>query len=106
MFLIHSKIRYLHKNLITILNLVTSNQCYSSLSSWIALQVVIVIGSSASGVDICRDIAKVAKEVHVSSRSTSLETYEKLPGYDNLWLHPTVLYLTKPADPLVYKTII
>ncbi|KAF3496792.1 hypothetical protein DY000_02057834 [Brassica cretica] len=53
-------------------------------------QVVIVIGSSASGVDICRDIAKVAKEVHVSSRSTSLETYEKLPGYDNLWLHPTI----------------
>ncbi|ESQ35611.1 hypothetical protein EUTSA_v10007557mg [Eutrema salsugineum] len=53
-------------------------------------QVVIVIGSSASGVDISRDIAKVAKEVHVSSRSTSPETYEKLPGYDNLWLHPTI----------------
>ncbi|CAL9246476.1 unnamed protein product, partial [Arabidopsis halleri] len=53
-------------------------------------QVVIVIGSSASGVDICRDIAKVAKEVHVSSRSTSPETYEKLPGYDNLWLHSTI----------------
>lgn len=49
-----------------------------------------MIGSSASGIDISRDIAKVAKEVHVSSRSTSTETYEKLPGYDNLWLHPTV----------------
>jgi len=49
-----------------------------------------VIGSSASGVDICRDIAQVAKEVHVSSRSTSPDTYEKLTGYENLWLHSTV----------------
>ena len=73
----------------------------SSLNSWMVffllpLQIVIVIGSSASGVDISRDIAKVAKEVHVSSRSTSPDTYEMLPGYDNLWLHPVVL--TKPAN--------
>lgn len=49
-----------------------------------------MIGSSVSGVDISRDIANVTKEVHVSSRSTTPETYEKLPGYDNLWLHSTV----------------
>ncbi|CAE5962400.1 unnamed protein product [Arabidopsis arenosa] len=53
-------------------------------------QVVVVIGSSVSGVDISRDIANVTKEVHISSRSTTPETYEKLPGYDNLWLHSTI----------------
>ncbi|ANM58707.1 flavin containing monooxygenase FMO GS-OX-like protein [Arabidopsis thaliana] len=53
-------------------------------------QVVVVIGSSVSGVDISRDIANVTKEVHISSRSTKPETYEKLPGYDNLWLHSNI----------------
>ncbi|XP_010418250.1 PREDICTED: flavin-containing monooxygenase FMO GS-OX-like 7 isoform X2 [Camelina sativa] len=53
-------------------------------------QVVVVIGSSVSGVDISRDIANVTKEVHLSSRSTKPETYENVPGYDNLWLHSTI----------------
>ncbi|XP_022738057.1 flavin-containing monooxygenase FMO GS-OX-like 4 [Durio zibethinus] len=53
-------------------------------------QVVIVIGSSSSAVDICRDIAAVAKEVHVASRSVADETYTKQPGYDNLWLHSMI----------------
>ncbi|XVF51690.1 hypothetical protein PTKIN_Ptkin04bG0204900 [Pterospermum kingtungense] len=53
-------------------------------------QVVIVIGSSASAVDICRDIAAVAKEVHVASRSAVDETYTKLHGYDNLWFHSMI----------------
>ncbi|MBA0754468.1 hypothetical protein Gogos_019927 [Gossypium gossypioides] len=53
-------------------------------------QVVIVIGSSASAVDICRDIAPVAKEVHVASRSAADETYTKQPGYDNLWFHSMI----------------
>ncbi|OMO52421.1 Flavin monooxygenase FMO [Corchorus olitorius] len=53
-------------------------------------QVVIVIGSSASAVDICRDIAGVAKEVHVASRSVADETYKKQPGYDNLWFHSMI----------------
>ncbi|XP_017973445.1 PREDICTED: flavin-containing monooxygenase FMO GS-OX-like 4 isoform X1 [Theobroma cacao] len=53
-------------------------------------QVVIVIGSSSSAVDICRDIAGVAKEVHVASRSVADETYTKQPGYDNLWLHSMI----------------
>ncbi|OMP02234.1 Flavin monooxygenase FMO [Corchorus capsularis] len=53
-------------------------------------QVVIVIGTSASAVDICRDIAGVAKEVHVASRSVADETYTKKPGYDNLWLHSMI----------------
>lgn len=49
-----------------------------------------MIGSSASAVDISRDIAGVAKEVHVASRSVADETYEKLTGHANLWLHSMV----------------
>ncbi|KAH7862146.1 hypothetical protein Vadar_000721 [Vaccinium darrowii] len=53
-------------------------------------QVVILIGSSASAVDICRDIAGVAKEVHIASRSVTDGTIEKLPGHDNMWLHSMI----------------
>ncbi|XP_044487618.1 flavin-containing monooxygenase FMO GS-OX-like 4 isoform X2 [Mangifera indica] len=53
-------------------------------------QVIVLIGSSASAVDICRDIAGVAKEVHVASRSVADETYEKQPGYDNMWRHSMI----------------
>ncbi|KAK2649129.1 hypothetical protein Ddye_016618 [Dipteronia dyeriana] len=53
-------------------------------------QVVILIGDSASAVDICRDIAGVAKEVYVASRSVADETYEKYPGYDNMWHYPMI----------------
>ncbi|KAK3170395.1 hypothetical protein Dsin_000173 [Dipteronia sinensis] len=53
-------------------------------------KVVILIGGSASAVDICRDIAGVAKEVYVASRSVADETYEKHPGYDNMWHHPMI----------------
>jgi aliphatic glucosinolate S-oxygenase len=51
---------------------------------------VIIIGSSASGVDISRDVALVAKEVHIASRSTSGTTPSKVPGYDNMWFHSRV----------------
>ncbi|XP_074582060.1 LOW QUALITY PROTEIN: flavin-containing monooxygenase FMO GS-OX-like 4 [Curcuma longa] len=53
-------------------------------------QMVVIIGSSSSAVDISRDIAKYAKEVHVSSRSLSAEFPKKQPGYDNMWLHSTI----------------
>ncbi|KAH7862601.1 hypothetical protein Vadar_007012 [Vaccinium darrowii] len=53
-------------------------------------QVVILIGSSASAVDICRDIAGVAKEVHVASRSVTYGPIGKLPGHDNMWLHSMI----------------
>ncbi|GLT34086.1 hypothetical protein SLA2020_086290 [Shorea laevis] len=53
-------------------------------------QVVILIGSSASAVDISRDIAGVAKEVHVASRAVADETYMKQPGYDNMWRHSMI----------------
>ncbi|KAL0913059.1 hypothetical protein M5K25_016490 [Dendrobium thyrsiflorum] len=53
-------------------------------------QVVVVIGGSASAVDISRDIAGFAKEVHVASRSYCVENPMKQPGYDNLWLHSMI----------------
>ncbi|KAK9927508.1 hypothetical protein M0R45_024689 [Rubus argutus] len=53
-------------------------------------QVVILIGSAFSAIDISRDIARVAKEVHIASRSVADETNEKHPGYDNLWFHSMI----------------
>ncbi|KAJ8632202.1 hypothetical protein MRB53_025538 [Persea americana] len=54
-------------------------------------QVVILIGSSASAVDISRDIYAFAKEVHVSSRSApDKQPASKKPGYDNMWLHSMI----------------
>ncbi|KAJ9555178.1 hypothetical protein OSB04_009792 [Centaurea solstitialis] len=53
-------------------------------------QVVVVIGSAASAVDISREIASVANQVHIASRSTSAEEAAMLPGYDNVWLHPMI----------------
>uniref|UniRef100_J3N4R7 Flavin-containing monooxygenase n=2 Tax=Oryza brachyantha TaxID=4533 RepID=J3N4R7_ORYBR len=53
-------------------------------------QVVIIIGASASAVDISRDIAGVAKEVHVADRSAPAFTCKKQPGYDNMWLHSMI----------------
>ncbi|PON94701.1 Flavin monooxygenase FMO [Trema orientale] len=53
-------------------------------------QVVILIGSAASAVDISRDIAAVAKEVHVASRTITDGTIGKQPGYDNLWLRSMI----------------
>lgn len=51
---------------------------------------MILIGNSASAQDISRDIAGVAKEVHVARRSSGAAICEKEPGYDNMWLHPMV----------------
>ncbi|KAL3738004.1 hypothetical protein ACJRO7_019523 [Eucalyptus globulus] len=52
--------------------------------------VVVLIGSAASAVDVSRDIAKVAKEVHVASRSYEYDTLGMQSGYDNMWLHPMI----------------
>lgn len=66
-------------------------------------QVIVLIGSSASAVDICRDIAGVAKEVHVASRSVADETYEKQPGYDNMWLHSMVKIFEIAITSIILK---
>ncbi|WOH12169.1 hypothetical protein DCAR_0831668 [Daucus carota subsp. sativus] len=52
-------------------------------------QVVIMIGSAASAVDISRDVSTVAKEVHIASRSYN-NGASKLPGHNNIWLHPMI----------------
>ncbi|KAF3499460.1 hypothetical protein F2Q69_00040698 [Brassica cretica] len=53
-------------------------------------QVVVRIGSSASAVDISRDIAGVAKEVHVASWSNAADTFIKQNGHTNLWVHSMI----------------
>jgi len=58
---------------------------------YINLQVVVVIGNFASGADISRDISKVAKEVHIASRASKSNTFEKRPvPNNNLWMHSEV----------------
>lgn len=63
---------------------------YLMYVSHYCFKVVVVIGNYASGADISRDIASVAKEVHIASRTIAYDIYEKLPGLTNLWLHSMV----------------
>ncbi|KAM0061526.1 putative FAD/NAD(P)-binding domain superfamily [Helianthus debilis subsp. tardiflorus] len=51
-------------------------------------KIVVLIRSSASAVDISREIASITNEVHIASWSNSNEESETLPGYDNVWLSP------------------
>ncbi|WJX60433.1 hypothetical protein P8452_45640 [Trifolium repens] len=53
-------------------------------------QVVVLIGGAASAVDISRDVATVAKEVHIAARSVQEDKLGKLPGHDNMWLHSMI----------------
>ncbi|KNA15833.1 hypothetical protein SOVF_094660 [Spinacia oleracea] len=56
-------------------------------------QVVVLIGLSVSALDISRDIAVSAKEVHITTRSEAagkLGKFGKHPIYDNLWLHSMI----------------
>nr|UWI82190.1 flavin-containing monooxygenase FMO GS-OX-like 4 [Populus tomentosa] len=53
-------------------------------------QIIILIGASASAADISVEIAELAKEVHIAHRSAVDDTYEKKPGYDNIWLHSMI----------------
>ncbi|KAL6649022.1 hypothetical protein ACP70R_013246 [Stipagrostis hirtigluma subsp. patula] len=53
-------------------------------------QVVVIIGAKNSGGDISRELASVAREVHMANRSAPAATCEKLPGYHNLWLRSMV----------------
>uniref|UniRef100_A0A0A9GME7 Flavin-containing monooxygenase n=1 Tax=Arundo donax TaxID=35708 RepID=A0A0A9GME7_ARUDO len=55
-----------------------------------AHQVVVIIGAKNSGGDISREIASVAREVHMVNRSSPAATCERLPSYHNLWLRSMV----------------
>ncbi|XP_055810910.1 flavin-containing monooxygenase FMO GS-OX5-like [Solanum dulcamara] len=47
-------------------------------------QIVVVIGDGPSGHDISTDIATVAKQVHLTTRSSEIEV-SKLDNYANMW---------------------
>ncbi|KAG8363396.1 hypothetical protein BUALT_Bualt19G0018000 [Buddleja alternifolia] len=51
-----------------------------------AVVIVVVIGDGTSGKDISLEISKVAKEVHLSSRSSNIKIC-KLDCGDNMWQH-------------------
>ncbi|KAL9246812.1 hypothetical protein vseg_020303 [Gypsophila vaccaria] len=53
-------------------------------------QVVVVIGGSASAIDITREIAGVAKEVHVVLRSEEGRTFWQNIVFSNLFYHPMI----------------
>jgi cation diffusion facilitator CzcD-associated flavoprotein CzcO len=55
-------------------------------------QSVVVIGTGASSDDISRELAEVAKEVHVSGRSwkSSVEFAKPVGRHQNIWLHSMV----------------
>ncbi|KAL2921031.1 Flavin-containing monooxygenase FMO GS-OX-like 7 [Bienertia sinuspersici] len=53
-------------------------------------KVVVLIGFSASAFDISRDLVKLAKEVHITTRFQAKELFGKHPVYPNLWLHQMI----------------
>uniref|UniRef100_A0ACD5WQJ9 Uncharacterized protein n=1 Tax=Avena sativa TaxID=4498 RepID=A0ACD5WQJ9_AVESA len=53
-------------------------------------QVVVIIGYHPSGMDISRDIAGVAKEVHVAIRSVPPCEIQSTTAHANLWLHSMI----------------
>ncbi|CAI9263993.1 unnamed protein product [Lactuca saligna] len=57
-------------------------------------QIVVIIGSGPSATDLSREIATVAKEVHMSSRSPLVNNRPKLVKADNLWQHSTINYIS------------
>ena len=54
---------------------------------------MVVIGNAASGEDISRELARVAKDVHLSGRtwSSNVDFSEPLGEHKNLWRHSTVI---------------
>ncbi|KAI3495052.1 hypothetical protein L1887_37179 [Cichorium endivia] len=56
-------------------------------------QIVVIIGSGPSATDLSREIATVAKEVHMSSRSTFVNM-PKLVKFNNLWQHSKINYIS------------
>ncbi|VAI25625.1 unnamed protein product [Triticum turgidum subsp. durum] len=68
-------------------------------------QVVMVIGYQPSGMDISRDIAGVAKEVHVAMKSEppyQMDT-TTATGHANLWLHSCTIERAEEDGSLVFQ---
>ncbi|XP_019244938.1 PREDICTED: flavin-containing monooxygenase FMO GS-OX5-like isoform X2 [Nicotiana attenuata] len=60
-------------------------------------QIVVVIGDGPSGLDISRDIATVAKQVHLSTRSSDTEV-SKLDNSANLWKHSKIDHVNESGE--------
>lgn len=71
------------------------NKYITTLTFSTQMQVVVVIGNGPSALDISREIATVAKEVHLSSRSSNVKA-SRLDGYDNMWQHLKVCSTQNP----------
>jgi cation diffusion facilitator CzcD-associated flavoprotein CzcO len=58
-------------------------------------QSVVIIGTQPSGLDISRDVALVAKDVHLSARNwkTSVDFAKPMGQHQNIWPHSDVCYL-------------
>ncbi|CAK9875472.1 unnamed protein product [Sphagnum jensenii] len=56
-------------------------------------QCVVIIGTQPSGMDISRDVANVAKEVHLSGRSwnSPIDFAKPMGQHQNIWPHSTVI---------------
>lgn len=50
---------------------------------------MVVIGFASSATDISIEISKVAKEVHIATRSPDVKAV-KLANHDNMWQHKMV----------------
>ncbi|XP_066360521.1 flavin-containing monooxygenase FMO GS-OX-like 4 [Miscanthus floridulus] len=66
-------------------------------------QVVVIVGASKSGADISREIAGVAREVHMADRSAPAATCQRLPGYRNLWLRSMVERADADGTTVVFR---
>ncbi|KAJ4962359.1 hypothetical protein NE237_022298 [Protea cynaroides] len=53
-------------------------------------EAVILIGSSSSGADVSRDIARTVKEARIIGRSIPNATIAKQPDSENIWLRSTI----------------
>ncbi|XP_047340337.1 flavin-containing monooxygenase FMO GS-OX-like 2 [Impatiens glandulifera] len=61
-----------------------------------------MIGNGPSAMDISKDVATVAKEVHLSSRSPNT-IISKLNGYDNLWQHSEIDFNDGERGIVIFK---
>nr|GMD71564.1 flavin-containing monooxygenase FMO GS-OX5-like isoform X1 [Ipomoea batatas] len=59
--------------------------------------VVVLIGHSASAHDISREIALVAKEVHLSTRSKDVKLF-KFDDYQNIWHHSKIDHVDENGE--------
>ena len=53
---------------------------------------MVLIGLGPSAFDISKDVATIAKEVHIAARAPNI-TVGKWGHHDNIWLHKMVTFI-------------